>query len=100
METVINHPSDFYEILTTVETLTRLKIGRTKLFQLIKRGALIPGRHYFKNGRVLRFIWSRDLIEAINEKPVKEPELTIQQAKNLSTKTIRTVKKSTINLDY
>ena len=100
METMINQPSDFYEILTTVETLTRLKIGRTKLFQLIKRGALIPGRHYFKNGRVLRFVWGPDLIEAINEEPVKEPELTDQQTSNFPTRKIRTGKNSVINLDY
>ena len=67
-----NIQSHAIEILTTEEVLKRLKIGRTKLFELIKKGTLKPGHHFVRNGRMLRFIWGIDLIRALHESPIEE----------------------------
>lgn len=53
------------EILTTEEFARRLKIGRSSLFEWLRKGVLVQGRDYFKVGRVLRFVWSDDLIESL-----------------------------------
>ncbi|MBA7709776.1 hypothetical protein ES703_118701 [subsurface metagenome] len=92
--------SAFPEIVTTSELLKRLKIGRTKLFELKKNGTFTPGRHFFKNGRVLRFVWGADLIEAIHENTDDEPSPTNQQPKRPTMTTVHATNKSTINLDY
>ena len=92
--------SAFLEIVTTSELLERLKIGRTKLFELKKNGTLTPGRHFFKNGRILRFVWGADLIEAIHENTNAEPSPTNQQFKTPAMPIPRASTKSTINLNY
>lgn len=95
-----NRPSDFFEILTTEEVLARLKIGRTKLFELKKKGKLIPGRHFFKNGGILRFVWGPDLIMALHEDPAQNTQTTDQ--KNKASKQNQSVanKRSPINMEY
>ena len=93
-------PSDFLEILNTEELLRRLKIGRTKLFELKRNGKVVPGRHFFQNGRVLRWVWGPDLIEALHENPVEKPAPTNQQPKQSGMNTTRATMKSTINLNY
>jgi hypothetical protein len=50
------------EILTAEEFAQRLKIGRSSLFEWMRKGILIPGKHYFKLDRVLRFVWSETVI--------------------------------------
>ena len=50
------------EVLTAEEFAERLKIGRSSLFEWLRKGVLIPGKHYFKVGRVLRFVWSEAII--------------------------------------
>ena len=92
--------SDFLEILTTKETLKRLKIGRTKLFDLMKKNTLVPGRHFSKNGRILRFVWGPELIIAMHENPDNDPAPTNQGAKKSATNKTRSTKKSSINLHY
>jgi len=92
--------SDFFEILTTKEVLERLKIGRTKLFELMKKGTLTPGRHFFKNGRVLRFVWGIDLIEAIHDEPGKAFAQIEQRSENLKTYREIAVGRSPINMSY
>jgi hypothetical protein len=93
-------PPNFLEIVTTREFLTRLKIGRTKLFGLKKNGTLVPGRHFFQNGRVLRWVWGPDLIEALHKNPVEKPSPINQHPKQSETNTTRPSMKSTINLSY
>lgn len=50
------------ELLTSQEFAKRLKISRSLLFEWLAKGMLIPGKHYIKIGRILRFVWSDDLI--------------------------------------
>jgi hypothetical protein len=99
----MNNPtksSDSFEILTTKETLERLKIGRTKLFQLMKKGTLTPGRHFFKNGRVLRFVWGIDLIEAIHDDPGEAFAQTEQRSETLKPYKDIAVGRSPMNMTY
>jgi len=58
------------EVLTPEEFAKRLKIGRSSLFEWLRKGVLIPGKHYFRVGRVLRFIWSDELITALLDQSV------------------------------
>ena len=92
--------SNFFEIVTTREILERLKIGRTKLFELKRNETIIAGRHFFQNGRVLRWVWGPDLIEALHENPIEKQSPTDQQPKKSATNTTRPTMKSTINLSY
>ena len=56
------------EILTPEEFAQRLKIGRSTLFEWIRDGVLVPGKHFVKIGRVLRFSWNDDVLFSL-EKP-------------------------------
>jgi len=58
------------ELLTTEEFAERLKIGRSTLFEWLGKGILVPGQHYFKIGRVLRFVWSDELVQCLLERTV------------------------------
>ena len=91
--------ADSIKILSTEEVLERLKIGRSKLFELKKSGKFIPGRHYFQNGRVLRIIWSSDLLQAIHEDPIPQSD---KSKKPESSDAIKTAApgKSQINFEY
>jgi hypothetical protein len=79
------------EILTVEEFANRLKVSRATLFSWMKRGILAQGRHFFKRGRVLRFIWSEELIQGLLEDsgeaagkrlPVKPSTMQIQKEKS------------------
>lgn len=59
-----------HELLTPEEFANKLKIGRSTLFEWIGKGILLPGKHYFKIGRVLRFVWSDELIQLLLERTV------------------------------
>jgi hypothetical protein len=65
-----------------------------------RNGTIIPGRHFFQNGRVLRWVWGPDLIEALHENPVEKTSPTKEQSKKPETITTRSIMKSTINLSY
>lgn len=56
------------EILTPEEFADRIKIGRSTLFDWISKGILISGKHYFKQGRILRFVWTDNTILSLLEK--------------------------------
>lgn len=56
------------EILTTIEFAGRLKIGRSKLFEWMRDGVLVPGKHFVKIDRIVRFYWSDDILFTL-EKP-------------------------------
>lgn len=89
------------EIITIEEAIVRLKIGRTKFFEILKKGGrLIPGQHYFKNGRVLRVVWSIDLIKAINEVPVSTKPETIPDFRNPPPLRKSELKTATVNMEY
>ncbi len=55
------------DILTPEEFADRLKIGRSTLFDWLRKGILVPGKHYIKVGRILRFIWADDIVATLAE---------------------------------
>lgn len=58
-------PSQISEFLTVEQLAQRLQVSRATLFTWMQKGILSQGRHYFKRGRVLRFIWSAELIQEL-----------------------------------
>ena len=92
--------ADLIEILSTKEVLERLKIGRSKLFELKKSGKLRPGLHYFQNGRVLRFIWTLDLLQAIHDEPLAQYDKFTQESEGADTIKSSTPRKSPIDFEY
>jgi len=58
------HP---FEILLIDEYADRLKVGRPTIWNWKNDGTLVPGHHYIQKGKVLRFIWARDLILELHD---------------------------------
>ncbi len=58
------------ELLTPEEFADKIKIGRSTLFEWLSKGILQPGVHYWKIGRVLRFVWSDELIQSLLQRTV------------------------------
>jgi excisionase family DNA binding protein len=50
------------ELLTVEQFAERLQVSRTTVFEWLKTGNLEQGKHYFKIGRVLRFVWDVTLL--------------------------------------
>jgi predicted site-specific integrase-resolvase len=69
------------EILTPEEFAKRLKIGRSTLFEWIRTGVLIPEKHFVRRGRILRFIWSDDVLFSLAE-PKVQPKTTMNKRHN------------------
>jgi hypothetical protein len=78
------------EFLTVEELAQNLQVSRATLFNWMQKGILVQGRHYFKQGHILRFIWSDELIQELltgsSEKvkkvsPVKPSQMPIKQNK-------------------
>jgi len=58
------------ELLTPEEFADKIKIGRSTLFEWLSKGILQPGVHYWKIGRVVRFVWSDELIQSLLQRTV------------------------------
>ena len=94
-----------FEVLKIDEFAKRLKVGKSVVFDWKKDGILIRGHHYFQAGKVLRFIWSRDLVlDLDNSKPdkvISEPSTPQKKVKVPEVpKKIRRVRKVGVNLNY
>jgi len=86
------------EFLTVEQLAERLQVSRATLFMWMQKGFLASGRHYFKRGRVLRFIWSHELIqELLTGSPVGEGNAS--PVKPLAT-TVTRKKSSPVNWEY
>ena len=83
------------EVMTVEEFARKLHVSRATVFAWIKRGTLAEGIHYFKIGRVLRFIWSEELLEMLLSTS-SEGEKTAR----LSPSSCQPVKAKPINWDY
>lgn len=58
-------PLSSCEFLTVEQLAQRLHISRATVFGWMQRGIIVQGRHYFKRGHVLRFLWSEDFIRQL-----------------------------------
>lgn len=55
------------EVLTTMEFAKRCKVGRSKVFEWIRDGVLVPGKHYIKVDRIIRFYWRDDILFSLEQ---------------------------------
>lgn len=63
----MNNPKNEREILTPEQYAEKLQIGRSTLFQWLARGILIEGEHYFRVGRVIRFLWDGSVLMKVSD---------------------------------
>jgi hypothetical protein len=92
--------TDAFEPLCIDQYAKRLKVGRTTIFKWKEEGALVPGRHFFKRGKIVRYIWARDLIMELHENTENKSKTVHQQGVGSTTKSHKAKKESTINLEY
>ena len=91
---------DALEPLHLEEYARRLKVGRTTIFKWKQEGVLIPGRHFIKRGKVVRYIWAFDLIMELHENAINKAKNTGLQDIDYMTKKRRLKNKIAINLGY
>ena len=63
------------EILTIEQLADRLHVSRATLFNWMQRGIFTQGKHFFKQGRVLRFVWGDDLVNALMGEHQEQTEI-------------------------
>jgi hypothetical protein len=83
---------DEQEVLTPEQYADRLQIGRSTLFSWLAQGVLIEGEHYFRVGRILRFIWNCDVLIKISSSQHTERPRPVPS--------VRTNGKHPFNWDY
>ena len=93
-------PAESMELLTAEEYADRFCIGRTTVFEWKKTGILIPGRHYIKIGRTLRFIWDSAIIKELHQSNPGKPVPNKKQAISSTVPKLISNKKSAINMEY
>lgn len=91
--------SPTFEFLLIDEFAERLKVGRSTIFDWKKKGILKAGRHYIKQGRVLRFFWAKDVLLNLDENTAPSPG-NEQKAEAHLPKEKSVPRKVGINLDY
>lgn len=89
------------DLLTVEQFAAKMQVSRTTVFEWLKNGALEEGKHYFKIGRIIRFVWDAALFlgrsgEKNNheKKPFPDPRInaaTMRLPRPLSTLTIENV---------
>ncbi|QEM68915.1 helix-turn-helix domain-containing protein [Geobacter sp. FeAm09] len=57
------------EMLTVEQFSQRLQVSRATVFVWIQKNILCQGKHYFKIGRVLRILWTKELLESLSQAP-------------------------------
>lgn len=67
-----------FEVLTLKEFAKAMKLSKSTIYSRIKKGSLVAGRHFFRDGRHYRFIWGKELIniflaESLAQKPDQPP---------------------------
>jgi len=89
------------EILTVEQFALRLTMSRTTLFEWLNTGVLVQGKHYFKVGRILRFVWDETLLLTIGMN--RKNNLEKKQKKTVKPRGERRLHSPSsppVNLDY
>ena len=94
------NPSDNFELLSIDEFCKRLNVGRTTIFKWKKEGALVSGMHFFQKGRIVRYVWSLDVLKEIHEKIDNKQEIAARPKMSIKSKKTNSIKNSTINFEY
>lgn len=89
------------EIIDLEEFAKRMSVARTTVFEWIKTGKLLPGRHFIRMGRVIRFEWGPDLLKKLYEDS-DAPSMASHNVKPPPTRSSRaeSKRKAAIDLDY
>lgn len=82
------------EIITIENLAERLHVSRATLFNWLHKGIFTQGKHFFKRGRVLRFIWCDDLVNALAADCHEKKEVA------MTVKPLCSKKSSPLNWDY
>jgi hypothetical protein len=91
---------DNIELLPVEEYAKRLCVSRTTVFGWKKSGILIPGRHYIKICKTLRFVWCFEVIRELHESNVQNNRPDKKQTSDSAMNKTNRNNKSTINMDY
>ena len=91
---MISKPLSTCEFITVEEVANRLHVCRATLFNWMQRGVFIQGKHFFKRGRVLRFLWGDDPVNAVLGEHAEKCESTAVA------KPAHSRKSSPLNWDY
>ena len=83
------------ELLPVDQFAQRLHLSRATVFSWMQKGILQQGRHYLKFGRVLRFVWSAELIASLLSDSANDQRVTTVQVR-----TSKPAKANPINWDY
>lgn len=67
------------EMITAEEFALRLKVSRSTVFDWMRRGILRQGRHFVRIGRVVRFVWSEELVARLLEDSSPSQEETVKR---------------------
>jgi len=81
------------ELLTVAEFAGRLKVSRSKVFEWLRQSVFIPGEHYVKIGRVLRFVWTEKIVSALSN-------VATQQHQSANKRSMALKSKQGINWNY
>jgi predicted DNA-binding transcriptional regulator AlpA len=85
------------DLLTVEEFADKLKVSRSTVFGWLKSGLLQEGKHYFRIGRIIRFVWDAGLF--LGRKRPKG-EGSKRQVRPTGALTHSTPSQPGINLDY
>ena len=88
------------ELINLEEFAKRMNVGRTTVFQWIKEGKLLPGRHFIKIGKVIRFEWGPELLKKLHEDSNPIPGTAPASKPQRSRSQTSASRKPVINLDY
>lgn len=89
------------ELLTVEQFAQRLAMSRTTLFEWLKTGTLVQGKHYFKVGRILRFVWDEALLLTIGMNRTTRKETKPKKtARPKGVKQLHSPSSPPVNLDY
>jgi predicted DNA-binding transcriptional regulator AlpA len=82
------------DVLTVEQFADKLQVSRATVFAWIQKNILKQGQHFFKIGRVVRFVWNADAIRELLQ--VSPPVAVVSSPPLLATKR----KANRINWDY
>jgi len=86
------------DLLTVEEYAEKLKVSRTTVFGWLKNGLLQEGKHYFRLGRIIRFVWDTGLL--LNQKRKAKATRVFKSSRPTSEKTSRIPSQPGIDMDY
>ena len=82
----IGHRYHSNEVYRIDDFANYFKISKSTIYNWIKKGKLIPAKHYIKIERSIRFIITKDLIFELDESNQKKKSKKIRKEKKLPRK--------------